>query len=259
MPSAAPVADLRALPAGLTRERMPQHVAIIMDGNGRWAQQRMRPRIWGHRQGARRVRPLVLEADRLGIRYLTLYSFSVENWKRPAAEVAGLMGLYARYLRAERIELHRNDVRLRLVGKRDGLPDRVLKELDETERVTANNRGLTLCLAINYGGRDEIINACRKLAQQARAGLLSPESINDAAFESELYTAGIPDPDLLIRTAGEQRISNFLLWQLSYTEIFVTDVLWPEFGAEQLHVALRDYARRERRFGAVRPPTPSAR
>ena len=243
---------------GVSPAAIPRHIAIIMDGNGRWARLRNRPRIWGHRQGARRVRPVVLECDRLGVRYLTLYSFSVENWKRPALEVNALMALYARYLRAERRELHANDVRVLQIGARDGLPERVLRELDETAEMTRNNRGLTLCLALNYGSRDELVRAMRRLAEDVRAGRLAPDEIDERRISDSLYTAGIPDPDLVIRTAGEHRISNFLLWQISYSELHVCNTLWPEFGAEQLHEAIRSYASRERRFGDIKSPGSTA-
>ncbi|MGE3181564.1 MAG: isoprenyl transferase [Phycisphaerae bacterium] len=242
--------ELEVLP-GIPARAIPRHVAIIMDGNGRWAKQRGKPRIFGHREGAKTVRTVISESSRLGVGYLTLYSFSVENWKRPADEVSGLMGLYARYLRSERKELHSNDVRIKLIGRREGLPDSVTRELDESIRVTQNNKGLTLCIALNYGGRDEIVTAVRTLATRVQRGEITPEQIDERAIDHSLYTAGIPDPDLLIRTGGECRISNFLLWQISYAELFTSQALWPDFSVEDYHDALRSYAARERRFGDI--------
>jgi len=249
MPQAEPL-DPRVV-LGLEPTQLPRHIAIIMDGNGRWAGQRGLPRIRGHAEGARAVRAIVTECARLGIGYLTLYSFSIENWKRPRDEVEALMALYAEYLVAEREEIMANDVRLVQIGRREGLPDNVLRELDLTERMSRDNRGLTLCLAINYGSRREILDACQRLARQVLEGRIRPEEIDEASFSNALYTAGIPDPDLLIRTANERRISNFLLWQLSYTELHITPVLWPDFRPEHLHAAIRDYASRDRRFGGV--------
>jgi len=249
MPQAEPL-DPRVV-LGLEPTQLPRHIAIIMDGNGRWAGQRGLPRIRGHAEGARAVRAIVTECARLGIGYLTLYSFSIENWKRPRDEVEALMALYAEYLVAEREEIMANDVRLVQIGRREGLPDNVLRELDLTERMSRDNRGLTLCLAINYGSRREILDACQRLARQVLEGRIRPEEIDETSFSNALYTAGIPDPDLLIRTANERRISNFLLWQLSYTELHITPVLWPDFRPEHLHAAIRDYASRDRRFGGV--------
>lgn len=256
MTDAAPLHDVPPQPgllADVPPAARPRHIAIIMDGNGRWAQQRGRLRILGHRMGARAVRMAIRECSRLGIGYLTLYSFSVENWKRPAGEVAGLMGLYARYLRAERADLHANNVRVLWLGRREGLPVRVVQELEKTIALTARNTGLVLCLALNYGARDEIVSAIRSLALQVRDGALRPLQIDEQMVSQALYTAGIPDPDLLIRTANEHRISNFLLWQISYSEFVSIDVLWPDFAAQHLHSAIREYARRQRRFGDVTP------
>lgn len=236
---------------GLAAEQLPRHVAIIMDGNGRWAQQRGLERVAGHRQGAESVRTIVRHCARLGVEVLTLYSFSSENWKRPQDEVDALMRLCALHLIGERDELRENGVRLRQIGRRDALPEDVRRELAVTEALTAKNERLTLCLALNYGSRAEIVDAARQLAQRVADGALRPDAIDEAALAGELYTAGLPDPDLLIRTAGEMRLSNFLLWQLSYAEMHVTPVLWPEFGAEEFNVALRDYGQRVRRFGAV--------
>jgi undecaprenyl diphosphate synthase len=251
-PSAAPATAADPLPDVPLAQR-PQHVAIIMDGNGRWAQKRGQPRLLGHRKGANAVRVAIRESAALGIRYLTLYSFSVENWKRPPSEVSGLMRLYAHYLRSERLDLHANNVRVRLVGQREGLPEPVLRELDKTIETTANNTGLTLCLALNYGAREELVTTIRSLARRVRDGSLQPEEITEQTVSDALYTSGVPDPDLVIRTAGELRVSNFLLWQISYAEFCSLDVLWPDFSAAHLHQALRSYARRERRFGGVGP------
>jgi len=232
-------------------ERFPRHVAIIMDGNGRWAKARGLSRAEGHRRGADVVRKVTTAAARIGLKYLTLYSFSIENWKRPATEVNALMGLYAEYLRRERPSQMANNIRLVLFGRRDGLPQAVLDELDRSIELSAGNSGLTLGLALNYGSRVEITDAVRALAGEVRAGRLAPEQITEAMISQRLYTAAVPDPDLLIRTAGERRISNFLLWQISYCEFHVTDVLWPQFTRHDFMNALRDYASRERRFGQV--------
>jgi undecaprenyl diphosphate synthase len=226
-------------------------VAVIMDGNGRWAVEQGRSRIEGHRAGARAVREIITECGRLGLEALTLYSFSLENWKRPADEVGALMALLLEYLRRERRELIDNNVRFRQVGRRAGLPDDVLTAIDDTAAATADCTGLTLCLALNYGARAEITDAVRAIARAVRAGELDPEEIGERTIADHLYTAGLPDPDLLIRTAGEMRISNYLLWQISYAELYVTDVFWPDFRVAHLHDALREYARRSRRFGAL--------
>ena len=239
----------------LNLEQLPRHVAIIMDGNGRWARERDLPRIRGHEQGAKAVRAIVTHCARLGIEALTLYSFSSENWKRPRAEVDFLMELYRHYLVAERAEIMENAVRLVHVGKRDGLPEGVLMEMDITIRESARNAGLKLCLALNYGSRAEIVQAVRKIAADVRDGRLDVEAIDERLISDSLCTAGLPDPDLLIRTAGERRISNFLLWQISYSEMYVCDVFWPDFAPEHLNEALRDYAQRTRRFGALPPST----
>lgn len=243
---------------GLARERLPQHIAIIMDGNGRWARQRNLPRVRGHVKGAESVRAIVTHCARLQIDTLTLYSFSTENWKRPREEVDALMALYVENLVRERDELMANQIRLVQIGRREYLPEDVLRELEKTESMSAGNRGLRLVLAINYGGRDEIVDAVRELARKVRDGRLEPEAIEEGDISAALYTRGIPDPDLLIRTAGEMRVSNFLLWQISYSELYVTDVLWPDFRCEQLNEAIRVYAARERRFGAVNPPEPTS-
>jgi undecaprenyl diphosphate synthase len=236
---------------GLRPEQLPRHVAIIMDGNGRWAQARGLPRIMGHRRGIASVRAVVEEGCRLGLDQLTLYCLSVENWKRPPRELQFLMRLLRHFLKMERDELMEQNVRLTMIGRRDGLPPDVLRELDRTARLTAGNTGMTLCLAVNYGGRTEIADAARRLAEDVRAGAVAPAQVDESLFASYLATAGMPDPDLLIRTSGELRISNFLLWQVSYSEIWVTEILWPDFRGDDLLAACRAYAARERKFGGL--------
>jgi undecaprenyl diphosphate synthase len=231
------------------RENLPEHIAIIMDGNGRWAQKHALGRIAGHRKGSEAVRRVVRACRKLGIKYLTLYAFSSENWSRPEEEVSALMSLLIRYLRSEEKELLDNGIRLTAIGNIAALPDRVKKTLQKTMDRTAGNREMTLVLALNYGGRDEILEAARKALAERDRGRLVPGDLTPELFSSYLYTAGIPDPDLLIRTSGEYRVSNFLLWQTAYTEFFFTDVLWPDFSEEDLTEAISDYQRRERRFG----------
>lgn len=231
--------------------RLPRHIAVIMDGNGRWAQARGQSRLVGHAAGAERAKELTERCGQLGIEVLTLYSFSVENWNRPADEVAGLMELATLQLAAEREALAAHNVRFRHLGLRDGLPRRVLDELDATERRTASCTGLTLCLALNYGSRSEIVAAVQSIAERVLAGTLAPSSIDEAEISDSLYTAGLPDPDLVIRTAGESRVSNYLLWQISYAELHVTSTLWPDFDAAALDRALSDYAGRTRKWGRV--------
>jgi undecaprenyl diphosphate synthase len=243
---------------GVQRGALPRHIAIIMDGNGRWAQERGLPRLEGHRRGAEVVRAVVTECARLGIECLTLYSFSIENWKRPAAEVDGLMALYAQHLVAERPEIMQNNIRLAHIGRARGLPESVRRELEATQRLSSANTGMTLCLALNYGARAEIVDAVRRLAERVAAGTLRPEEIDESAVSGALDTAGLPDPDLLVRTAGEMRLSNFLLWQISYAELWVTPVRWPEFGVAELHEAIRAFAQRERRYGSVTPRVPTS-
>lgn len=233
------------------RESLPRHVAIIMDGNGRWAQAQGQPRTFGHAAGARAVRTVIEESGRLGIEVLTLYSFSTENWSRAPEEVAFLMGLYVKHLVGERDELMRHNVRLIQIGQRKGLPREVLDELDHTMQLTADNTGLTVAVAVNYGSRMEITDAVRSIAEKVHAGELAPEDIGEDTITNHLYTAGLPDPDLLIRTAGEMRVSNYLLWQISYAELYVADVCWPDFDVQAYHQALVAYARRQRKFGAV--------
>ncbi|MCH7591439.1 MAG: isoprenyl transferase [Planctomycetes bacterium] len=244
---------------GIAHERLPRHIAIIMDGNGRWAKHRDLPRIRGHENGAKRVKEIVTHCARLGVDVLTLYCFSTENWKRPRDEVDFLMALYVEYLVAERSTIMDNNVRFRHVGRREGLSGEVLAKMDETVAMSRGNTGLTLCLALNYGSRDEIIDATRAIAKKVAAGELAPDAIDEAVMSSSLYTAGLPDPDLLIRTANERRVSNFLLWQISYAEIHVSPTLWPDFDADALDTAIKDFATRERRFGDVDASVQSAR
>jgi len=225
-----------------------------MDGNGRWARQRGLPRVHGHRHGAAGVKDIVYESGRLGVQAITLYSFSLENWKRPDDEVSSLMELYVHHLTREREDLVAHNIRFLQLGRREGLPEVVLHELDRARDATKHCTGLTLALALNYGSRAEITDAVRRIAERVKAGELRPTDIHEHTISENLYTggdAGLPDPDLLIRTAGEWRVSNFLLWQISYAEIFVTDTLWPDFTVEDLHTAIRDYASRQRRFGGV--------
>ena len=235
--------------------QMPRHVAVIMDGNGRWARRRGKPRTEGHRAGAMAAREIVEHSARLGLKQLTLYSFSIENWSRPVDEVNTLMRLYIEYLISERPVMLKNNIRFRQIGRRDGLPPDVLEELDHTITALDHNTGMTLCLAVNYGSRAEIADAVRAIACKVKAGTLDINAINEQTIADHLYTAGMPDPDLLIRTAGEMRVSNYLLWQISYAELFVTDVCWPDFTAAEFDRALADYARRERRFGGLNPAT----
>jgi undecaprenyl diphosphate synthase len=242
----------RLADAGLDPARLPGHVAVIMDGNGRWAQQRGLPRIEGHRRGVQSVRATIEECCRLGIGQLTLYCLSTDNWKRPQAELDFLMALLHEYLLAEREEIMEQNIRFTTIGRRRGLPEDVLRALDENIRLSSANTGTTLCLAINYSGRAEMIEAVKLLAEQVKAGKLNPEDIDETTMSEALYTANMPDPDLLIRTAGEMRVSNFMLWQISYAELWVTPKCWPDFDAAGLQDALRDFGRRERRFGGLK-------
>ena len=228
----------------------PAHVAIIMDGNGRWAKLRGLPRIAGHRRGAEAVRRTVQAAAEFGIGYLTLFGFSSENWKRPIGEVDDLMGLLRHYIRAEIAELHAQGVRVRIIGERRRLAPDIVTLIDKAEALTGGNGGLRLTLALSYGGRAEIAAAARAIAQAAVQGRLAPEQVDEAVFARHLFTADMPDADLLIRTSGEQRISNFLLWQSAYAELVFTDTLWPDFGKADLEKALRDFHGRDRRYGA---------
>jgi undecaprenyl diphosphate synthase len=242
----------RIAAAGLDPARLPRHIAIIMDGNGRWAQQRGLPRVEGHGRGVKSVRATIEECCRLGIGQLTMYCLSIENWKRPQAELDFLMALLHQYLLAEREEIMEQNIRFTTLGRREGLPELVLREIDENVRLSRDNTGMVLALAINYSGRAELVDACRTLAAQVRAGKLAAEDIDETTISDALYTAGMPDPDLLIRTAGEMRVSNYLLWQISYAELWVTDKCWPDFDRATLHQALRDYAGRTRRFGGLK-------
>ncbi len=238
---------------GIPWKQMPRHIAIIMDGNGRWAEKRGLPRLEGHRNGSKAVRFTITEAARLGVECLTLYSFSTENWKRPPEEVAGLMKLYQKYLIEERPTIMNNNIRLRHIGHEDGLPDFVLNELWETARLSKDNKGMTLCLALNYSGRSEILTAVHKIVDRVQRGIISPQDITEEYISDTLDTAGLPDPDLLIRTSGEKRISNYLLWQISYAEFYVTDTHWPDFDSQELYRAILNYAERNRRFGGLNP------
>ncbi len=229
----------------------PTHVAIIMDGNGRWAQARGLPRIAGHRKGAEAVREAISAAVDAGVSYLTLYGFSSENWKRPASEVNDLMGLLRFYLRNKVDELHKEGVRLRIIGDRKRLDGDIVQLIDDVENRTAENTRLVLTIALSYGGRDEILTAVRELADEVAAGTMRPAEIDEGAFSRRLFTAGVPDPDLLIRTSGEQRISNFLLWQIAYAELVFMDAMWPEFSRRDFHEAIREFHNRERRYGAT--------
>jgi undecaprenyl diphosphate synthase len=233
------------------RGMVPTHVAVIMDGNGRWAKERGLPRVEGHRHGAESVRAIVRAAGEVGIKFLTLYAFSVENWGRPKDEVDALMNYLARFLRTEIAELQKYNVRLEAIGQIYRLPEFVQEQLRKTTAALSKNNGLTLILALSYGGRTELVEAIRKIATEAKQGKMDPGEINEQVIAQHLYTKNIPDPDLLIRTSGEMRVSNFLLWQISYTEFVVTPTLWPDFRKAQFFEALEEYARRQRRFGGV--------
>ena len=234
-------------------ERRPRHIAIIMDGNGRWAQRRGLPRIEGHRSGVASVRAATEECARLGIEQLTLYCLSSENWKRPQYELDLLMQLLEQYLIEERTTLINENIRLSVIGRREGLPASALDEMDKTIELSSVHTGMTLCLAINYGGRGEVVDAVRAIADEVRQGRLQPDDVDEDTIGEHLYTSGMSDPDLLIRTAGEMRVSNFLLWQISYAELWVTDHCWPDFREADLHAAIRDFAARDRRFGGLKP------
>jgi undecaprenyl diphosphate synthase len=233
------------------RENLPTHVAIIMDGNGRWAKQRHLPRVEGHRVGVESVRAVLKTCGELGIKYLTLYAFSVENWNRPKDEVDTLMKYLARYLKSEVAEMSKNNVRLEVIGQIYRLPEFVQEQIAKTQAVLAKNTGLTLILALSYGGRTEIVEATRAIAEKVKTGTIEPAEINEQIIAQHLYTRHVPDPDLLIRTSGEMRVSNFLLWQISYAEFVVTPTLWPDFRKPQLIEALEEYGRRHRRFGGL--------
>ena len=233
------------------RELLPLHVAVIMDGNGRWAKHRNLPRIEGHRRGVESARAIIRSAGELGIKYLTLYTFSAENWNRPQPEVEAIMKYLALYLKKEIRELNRNNVRLEAIGQLHRLPEFVRAQLEQSKTSLANNNGLTLILALSYGSRAEIVDAARALAEKARAGEIDPQEIDEQAITDHLHTCRVPDPDLLIRTSGEMRLSNFLLWQISYSELVITPTLWPDFRRPQFIEALEEYTRRHRRFGTL--------
>ena len=251
MPAAIPYTSDELKGLGLSADRLPRHLAVIMDGNGRWARARGLPRIEGHRRGVQSVRTIVEQCGRLRLEQLTLYCFSSENWKRPPVELDLLMNLLRWYVVAERDEIMRQDIRFCTIGRRDRLSPMIRSEVEKTVEMSAGNGGLRLCLALDYGARSEIVEAVRQIAIEVRDGKLTPEEIGEKEISDHLYTAGMPDPDLVIRTAGEMRISNFLLWQISYAELWVTDEFWPDFREELLFSALWDYARRERRFGGL--------
>jgi undecaprenyl diphosphate synthase len=234
-----------------TKANLPTHVAIIMDGNGRWAKQRGLPRVEGHRQGAESVKAVVKAAGELGIKFITLYAFSVENWNRPKDEVDTLMKYLLRFLKRELAEMSKNNIRLQAIGQIWRLPENIQDQLQKTTQATAKNNGITLTLALSYGGRTEIVDAVRQIAQEVKAGKLEAGEINEQVIAHHLYTHGTPDPDLLIRTSGEMRVSNFLLWQISYAEFVITKTLWPDFGKREFYAALEEYSQRQRRYGGV--------
>jgi undecaprenyl diphosphate synthase len=244
-----------ALARQVNFDRLPVHIAVIMDGNGRWAAQRHLPRVEGHRAGIESVREVVEGSARLGIKVLTLYAFSVENWKRPVTEVSTLMTLLKRYLRLELNTLLRNDIRFKVIGRDEELAPDVRRELKMAEEKTAGNAGMLFNIALNYGGRAEIVEAARR----AIASGLAPDALDEQRFSEFLYTAGQPDPDLLIRTSGEMRVSNFLLWQIAYAEIWVTDTLWPDFRKQHLLEAVLAYQKRDRRYGGIHQPAVAGR
>jgi undecaprenyl diphosphate synthase len=238
-------------PAGVSAEKIPRHIAVIMDGNGRWARERGLPRIEGHRRGSESVRSCTAACMEAGVSFLTMYAFSKENWQRPPDEVKSLMSLLDRFLAERTAEIMERNIRLRAIGHLDDLPEKTRRRLDTAMEKSAGNTALTLTLALSYSARTELADAARAIAREVRAGTLDPDTIGEATVSSHLYTADLPDPDLLIRTSGEMRISNFLLWQISYAEIVVTPKLWPEFGQEDLFAAIREYAGRHRRYGGI--------
>lgn len=242
---------LKDLPVDIDKDRLPQHIAVIMDGNGRWAKRQGKPRIVGHQKGVDTLKDLLRCCKDWGIPALTVYAFSTENWGRPQEEVKFLMTLFERVLRRELKEMCEENIRIRFVGNLDMLPNSLQEEIKRSMEDTQENQDVAFTVATNYGGRQEIIHACRAIASQVAAGLITPEDINEELWENHLYTAGMSHPDLLIRTSGEMRISNFLLWQMAYAEIYVTDTLWPDFDRVEFHKALVSYQNRERRFGKV--------
>ncbi|MDB9446328.1 isoprenyl transferase [Anabaena sp. CS-542/02] len=243
--------QLQFLPSDLKRELLPKHVAVIMDGNGRWAKLQGLPRIMGHKRGVDALKDLLRCCKDWGIQALTAYAFSTENWKRPQEEVNFLMTLFQRVLRQELQEMLEENVQIQFVGNLDALPPSLQAEISRSMAETRNNQGIRFTVATNYGGRQEILQACRAIAQKVQQGVLKPDEIDEQLFEAHLYTAGITDPDLLIRTSGEMRLSNFLLWQMAYGEIYITDALWPDFDRTEFHRALFAYQQRDRRFGKV--------
>ena len=243
---------LQQLPTDLNKDRLPQHVAVIMDGNGRWAKNQGRPRFLGHQRGVDALKDLLRCCKDWGIPALTAYAFSTENWSRPQAEVQFLMTLFERVLRRELKEMKEENVKIRFVGNLQDLPDSLRQEIDRSMEDTKNNQGIQFTVATNYGGRHEILQACQAIASKVEQGYLDASQINEDVFEQHLYTKGIPHPDLLIRTSGEMRISNFLLWQMAYSEIYVTSTLWPDFDRQEFHQALVNYQSRDRRFGKVK-------
>nr|WP_274655253.1 isoprenyl transferase [Paenibacillus humicola] len=238
-------------PEALDRDNIPEHIAIIMDGNGRWAKSRGLPRVAGHHSGMKAVKRITMAADRLGVKYLTLYAFSTENWKRPKAEVEFLMKLPQEFLAIELQELIDNNVQVRMMGYKQDLPEHTLSAVEEAVRQTEDNTGLVLNFALNYGSRKEMIEAVRLIGEDIRSGRLAPADIQESHLEKSLLSSGLPDPDLLIRTSGELRLSNFMLWQLAYSEMWFTDVYWPEFSEEHFYEAIREYQRRARRYGGL--------
>jgi undecaprenyl diphosphate synthase len=243
--------ELQYLPLDLKKELLPQHVAVIMDGNGRWAKRQGLPRIMGHKAGVDALKDLLRCCKDWGIKALTAYAFSTENWKRPQEEVEFLMSLFQRVLRQELREMVEENVQIQFVGNLQALPKGLQEEISRSMTETKNNQSIKFTVATNYGGRQEILQACRGIAQKVKEGLLQPDDISEEVFEAHLYTAGVADPDLLIRTSGEMRLSNFLLWQMAYGEIYITDTLWPDFDRHEFHRALSAYQQRERRFGKI--------
>ncbi len=236
----------------LPAEKIPRHIGIVMDGNGRWAKKRMMPRFIGHREGGKNVEPIVLGANALGVECLSLYSFSLQNWKRPVMEVDFLMHLFTRYLVSMRQLMMEHNIRLRHLGRREGLSETLTYELDKTHEMTGSNTGMVLALALNYGGREEIVDAVKQIAGEVKSGEMDISAIDEAAIAQRLYTKQIPDPELIIRTSNELRISNFLLWQVSYSEFYLTETLWPDFKVEELEKAICEFASRSRRMGDVK-------
>ena len=233
-------------------DKVPAHIAIIMDGNGRWAKSRFMPRTYGHKVGVETIRKVVKECSRLGVKYLTLYAFSTENWKRPKEEVSALMGLLVKYLRNELEELHKNNVKILTIGDISKLPQVCIEELDFAKEKTKDNRGLVMSLALNYGGRNDLVNAVKNISQEVVDGKISVDDIGDDLISSHLSTKESPDPDLVVRTSGEQRLSNFLLWELAYSEFYFADVHWPDFDEKELQKAIFAYQSRDRRFGGIK-------